>query len=235
MKPHDRAALEEERRFLLGSIRDLEREHAVGDVATADFNALRDGYVARTAAVLLELNSETTTAQSESRRPWHQLIAVVAITLVVAVGLGIFVARSAGQRLPGQGLTGGQPADEVAVYLAEGRRLMNVGQRNESLIAYEQALELEPSNVEAITYAAWLGVLTAVDANGVQLGIQQLADATQLDETYADPHCLLALAVANFAGQRDNELVQREAQACADLNPPADMRPLIDELLATSP
>jgi tetratricopeptide (TPR) repeat protein len=44
--------LEEERSFLLRSIEDLDREHAVGDLSDADHTVLRDGYVARTAALL---------------------------------------------------------------------------------------------------------------------------------------------------------------------------------------
>ena len=55
MNPDDLAELEEERRFLLTSIRDLEREHEAGDVDEHDFTTLRDGYVARAAAVLLSL------------------------------------------------------------------------------------------------------------------------------------------------------------------------------------
>ena len=43
----DPRELEEERRFLLASIRDLDREREAGDVDDADFTALRDGYVAR--------------------------------------------------------------------------------------------------------------------------------------------------------------------------------------------
>ena len=43
MNPDDLAELEEERRFLLTSIRDLEREHEAGDVDEHDFTTLRDG------------------------------------------------------------------------------------------------------------------------------------------------------------------------------------------------
>ena len=228
--------LDEERRFLLGSIRDLEREHEVGDVAPDDCHALRDGYVARTAAVLREIEGdESAQASPPPSRRWGRRLAIVVATLAVAIALGIFVARSAGQRLPGQSLTGGQPADEVAVQLAEGRRLMNVGQVVDSLVVYERVQQLEPGNVEAITYVAWLNVLiadAAGDAAGVQEGIGQLAEATTLDETYADPHCLLALALHNFIGDSDPVLVQREAEACLALNPPADMVSLIEEFVS---
>ena len=38
------AALEEERRFLLRSLNDLEREHDAGDVDDLDYQSLKDGY-----------------------------------------------------------------------------------------------------------------------------------------------------------------------------------------------
>ena len=225
--------LNEERRFLLGSIRDLEREHEVGDVAPDDFYALRDGYVARAAAVLREIDGDEVGQESPRARSWVRRLVIVAATLAVAIALGIFVAQSAGQRLPGQSLTGGQPADEVAVQLAEGRRLLNLRQFDESVAVYEHVQQLEPGNIEATTYLAWLSVLTADDvgdAVGVQKGIRLLAEATRLDETYADPHCLLAIALHNFTGDSDPTLVQSEAEKCLALNPPADIVPLIEEL-----
>ena len=54
--PDRLAELEEERRFLLRSLDDLEREHDAGDVDEHDFATLRDGYVARAAAVLREID-----------------------------------------------------------------------------------------------------------------------------------------------------------------------------------
>ena len=231
----NREELEHERWFLLNSIRDLEREHEVGDVAADDFQALRDGYVARAAAVMREIETGEDSRQPVRGRSWGRRLAIVAATLAVAIAVGLFVAQSAGQRLPGQGLTGGQPADQVAVQLAEARRLLNFGDLANSQLAYDRVLQLEPSNVEAATYAAWLEVLSADaagDAAGVQEGIRLLAEASTLDETYADPHCLLAVALHNFTGESDAALVRREVDACLALDPPADMIPLIEGLAA---
>ena len=50
------AELEEERRFLLRSLADLEREHDAGDIDDADYATLRDGYTVRAAAVLREID-----------------------------------------------------------------------------------------------------------------------------------------------------------------------------------
>jgi hypothetical protein len=226
--------LQEQRRFLLESIRDLEREHEVGDVAADDFAALRDGYVARAAAVMREIDGQTAKSTAPPRK-WGRRLGIVAATIAVAVALGIFVAQSAGQRLPGQSLTGGQPADEVAVQLAEGRRLLHLEAYADSRAVYLRVQELEPGNVEAVTYLAWLSVLMADEAGdteGVQEGLRLLAEATTLDETYADAHCLLAIALHNFTGDSDAELVQREAATCLALDPPADMVPLIEEISA---
>ena len=169
------AELEEERLFLLNSIRDLDREREVGDVTSDDFDALRDGYVARAAAVLREIDGGHGSKVSAPARNWNRRLAIIGLTLVVAVGLGVFVARSAGQRLPGQGLTGGQPADEVAVQLAEGRRLMNLGHFDDSGLVYERVLQLEPDNIEARTYSAWIDLLVAVDSAAVQESLTALS------------------------------------------------------------
>ncbi|MDO9173770.1 MAG: hypothetical protein Q7V62_03130, partial [Actinomycetota bacterium] len=126
MNPDRLAELEEERRFLLASIRDIEREHEVGDVETDDFRTLRDGYVARAAAVMREIDDgRSALPPKPARSPWRT-VAMIGATLLVAVGLGVFVAQSAGQRLPGQSLTGGEQADEVAVKLVEARQALGV-------------------------------------------------------------------------------------------------------------
>ena len=52
MNPDRLAELEDERRFLLRSLRDLDAEHAAGDVDDHDYATLRDGYTKRAADVL---------------------------------------------------------------------------------------------------------------------------------------------------------------------------------------
>ena len=50
------ATLEEERRFLLRSLTDLEREHDAGDVDDLDYETLKDGYTFRAARVLRQID-----------------------------------------------------------------------------------------------------------------------------------------------------------------------------------
>ncbi|MEI7547082.1 MAG: hypothetical protein WCK21_03350 [Actinomycetota bacterium] len=233
MNPDRLAELEEERTFLLRSIRDIEREHAAGDVDATDYRTLRDGYVARAAAVLREIEDGRSSLVPRRPQAWWRRVAIIGGTLVVAIALGLFVARSAGQRLPGQSLTGGKPADKVAIELANARRSMGSDPKA-SLEAYARVLAIEPDNVEATTYAAWLKILTGNQAKDQQIirdALGELQHAIELDPTYADPHCFLAVAAARFLDPVDPTLGVREGLACLDANPPAMMKPQIEQLV----
>jgi hypothetical protein len=233
MNPDRLAELEEERAFLLTSIRDIEKEYAVGDVDDDDYRTLRDGYVARAAAVLREIDDGKAALPPKQQRPLWRRIAVPMATLGVAVVLGVAVSQYAGQRLPGQTLTGGQPADKVSQLLAQGRSLLSSDPTG-AVAAYQRVLELEPDNVEARTYSGWLVVLNgqqADDDEQIRQGIELLKEAAALDATYADPHCLLAVANGRFLATPDVETAKEQGQLCLDANPPRDMVPMIQGLL----
>lgn len=229
MNPDQLAELEEQRRFLLRSITDLDREHQFGDVDDQDYATLRDGYTARAAAVLRAI--ETGTAELPARRP--RRLAVVAAwvigTVLVASLAGWLVARTSGQRLPGQSITGALPGDEVAVKLAEARQLLGADPQ-QAVARYQQVLDLDPDNVEALTYLGWL-----VAQSGPSLaesGAELLRGAIKIDPTYADPHCFLAITSARFLEPTDPETGRREAQACLDNNPPSEMIAMIQGFIA---
>jgi hypothetical protein len=124
----DRAALIEERDFLLRSLRDLEAEHVVGDIGDVDYDNLRDDYTARAAAVLRTLagdglrsrngsaphpvvdpHGEATDpvreAAERSRRRWRTS-AIVGGILLVGVLAAWAVTASSGSRLANQPITG---------------------------------------------------------------------------------------------------------------------------------
>jgi tetratricopeptide (TPR) repeat protein len=234
VNPERLAELEEQRRFLLNSIRDIEREHEFGDVGDDDYQALHDGYVARAAAVMREIEDGRSSLLPKKPARWGRRIAIVGGTVAVAVALGLFVANSAGQRLPGQSLTGGQPADEVAIQLAEGRRLLGTDSAG-ARAAFERVLAIEPNNAEAATYSSYLLVIDgqkAGDQAGVRTGIAGLEAAAQLDDTYGDPHCLLAVSAGTFLDPIDEEMVTTQGALCLALDPPQDMVSMIEGLIA---
>jgi hypothetical protein len=233
MNPDRLAQLDEERSFLLASIRDLDREHEVGDVDDADYRTVRDGYVARAAAVLREIDEGRSALPARPDRPWWRRLVVPAVTVVVAVLLGMVVSHFAGQRLPGQTLTGGLPQDEVSTLLAQGRSMLN-GDTAGALAAYRKVLDIEPDNAEARTYTGWLVVLNgrqADDQTQIAQGVELLRAAADLDPLYADPHCLLAVASGRFLAPADAATAKAEGERCLASSPPADMVPMIKGLL----
>ena len=224
MNPDQLAELEEERRFLLRSITDLDREHLYGDVDDNDYRTLRDGYTARAASVLRAIeDGHVEVSQPRPRRP-RVFIAWIVGTLLVACVAGWLVARTSGQRLPGQAITGGLPGDEVAQKLAEARQLLGVNPQ-QAIIRYQQVRELDPNNAEALTYMGWL--IAQSGTSTAAAGAEFLRGAIKIDPTYADPHRFLAITSADYLQPPDLDTARSEAQACLDNNPPAQMVQLV--------
>ena len=113
------AELEEERRFLLRSLDDLDRERAAGDVDEVDYRALRDGYTSRAAAVIREIEADRRHVIAPRTPIRWKRVAVITLCLVGFGALaGWLVARSSGQDVP----TANQPVganDQVAQLLAQ--------------------------------------------------------------------------------------------------------------------
>jgi len=228
VNPDQLAELEEERRFLLRSITDLDREHLYGDVDDNDYQTLRDGYTARAASVLRAIDDgHVEVSQPRPRRP-RVFVAWIVGTLLVACVAGWLVARTSGQRLPGQAITGGLPGDEVAQKLAEARQLLGVNPQ-QAIIRYQQVRELDPNNAEALTYMGWL--IAQSDTSTAAAGAEFLRGAIKIDPTYADPHCFLAITSADYLQPPDLGTARTEAQACLDNNPPAQMVQLVQSFI----
>src|SRR5215218_4717072 len=225
--PDRLAELEDERRFLLRSLRDLDAELAAGDVDATDYATLRDGYTKRAADVLRSIEEGRAALPPKRSGRWRRNVLAAALVAVVAIGAGILVARTAGQR---------SPAD-TATLLAQARTMFGVDARQASDL-YRRVLDADPTNVEALTYQAWLIYVNSVGANdelrqqAVETARQQLTRAVQVDPAYADPHCFLAV----FALRVDGDAAASQAQTdrCLQLDPPALIRGLMQQLTAPS-
>ena len=236
MNPDQRADLEAERRFLLRSLDDLERERNVGDVDDDDYTTLRDGYVSRAAAVLRELeDGRRLLTQSAPKRQGRTVLIVVA---VVALGLlaGWLLARESGQRLPGQVATGGSIGDRPAALLSQARAL-GLNNPMVTLELYDRVLGLDPDNVEALTYRAWILALVSAGASPDVLNAAlarsraDLAEAIRLDETYADAWCFAGI-LGLRAGDSEAEVRSRLAR-CLEAQPPGEVRTLVEDVVAS--
>ena len=243
MNADERGRLVEEREFLLTSLDDLERERAAGDVDDADYKTLRDSYVARAAAIIrrLEERDEVPVAQEGNALRTRPTRAIVwsALVLVVAALAGLFVARQSGERLPGQGMTGGSSDGSVSSLLVQARSV-GMADTPKALDLYSQVLAIEPDNVEALTYFGWFTVLSAtsdqtsedaVVRERFQSGLLLIRQATVSDPTYPDAHCFLGISFYRFL--QDAEAAQPEVRACLDSNPPAEVKSLVEGLAAS--
>ena len=247
LDPDALAALEEERDFLLRSLDDLEREHDAGDVDDTDYAELKDDYTARAARVLRAIDDRRVLAASTaSSRSWGRTAGVLVLVGVLALGVGWFVFRDAGTRAPGQGLSGDARQDSANLVLqaqqatGQARAALQEGDTSgaldsfqQAIKAYSKALELSPSNVEALTYRAWVLHNVAggsTSAQAVQLDQEAMAgldDAVATDGTYADARVFRAVLLTNL-GQF--AAAQADLDAIDTTQIPSFMTSTVDEL-----
>lgn len=234
MNPDALAALEEERRFLLRSLADLEREHDAGDVDEDDYRELRDGYTARAAATLRAIESGKAALGPKPPVDWRRrAIGAVAVVALIAVVWWALAASSA-QRLPGQQISGLDPRDDIEVLLSQARSLQTTDPASAADI-YALVLEEDSDNAEALTYRGWTLALSSVGLTDqaeapsiLDEAVQSLVAAIEVDRTYADPYCFLGIVQYRFFGEAETALPFIEG--CLSAGPPADVRGLVEGL-----
>jgi hypothetical protein len=232
MDPDRLARLEAERRYLLGSLRDLDAEHAVGDVDDEDYATLRDGYVTRAAAVLDEIEKGRAALPGPPPRPWGRRVVTVVAVIALAVAAGWWVAADSGQRLPGQVATGGLPEDSPTALLSQAR-VAGPADPEAAIELYGRVLDLDPDNVEALTYRAWLSSLVAAETEAaVDPGQarEDLERAMEIDPRYPDAICFAGILAVRTGG--GDEVARERLEGCLAARPPAEVRGLVENVLA---
>ncbi|MGI9645064.1 MAG: hypothetical protein ACR2O6_07125, partial [Ilumatobacteraceae bacterium] len=230
------AELEEERRFLLRSLTDLEREHDAGDVDDGDYETLRDGYTVRAADVLRQIEAGRANLPAARPRRRGRVALVVGALLVGAIGLGAVLASSWGERGAGQEIPGFTPGDDARTVLASARQALRNGDFDVANSLFGRVVEVERErgvdNPEAIAYFGWtLALLTRNDPDPVRSEQRldasrlALAQAIEIDPDYADPYCFLAIIEHSF---RDDPVAALpRVERCEASNPPADVADLV--------
>lgn len=161
--------LEQEREFVLASLRDLEREHDAGDLSDDDYRALHDRYTARAAQVLRALEAEAPAAPRPARRARRRRrwLLVTGLVCLAVAGLVLGLAAVVAPRLPGQAATGSPrlgAGQAVAEELAQAETLDGEGQTAKALALYQQVLQREPHQPEAAAEAGWIEFTSGVAA-----------------------------------------------------------------------
>jgi tetratricopeptide (TPR) repeat protein len=226
--------LEEQRDFLLRSLDDLEREREAGDVDDADYAALKDDYTARAAAVLRAIEAGRLTPAPEARRRSVTRSVVVGLGVVAfAVLAGTLLAQAVGRRDAGEVATG-DIRQSVTEKLNEAGRRGSSGDMAAAIDLYDEVLQDDPGNAEALTYKGWMLTLSGEPSDG----LTALLDAATANPTYPDVHAFLAIVFFRngLVQQASNELDRLDA-----LDPPpaiakltAGLRAQVDAALAGS-
>ncbi|MGE3835964.1 MAG: c-type cytochrome biogenesis protein CcmI [Acidimicrobiia bacterium] len=216
--PDELARREEQRQFLRRSLADLDRELAAGDLDGADHAALAEDYRRRLADVDAEVARGRLALPAARRRPARAVAAVVLVG-VVALGAGLAVAAGAGGRRPGDTITGSVPQTTLG-RLTEAARLANEGKVTAALEVFDQILEDDPANVEALGERGLLLVSSGFAAESqalVDRGLASIEEAIRVRP--ADPRARFYLGLTlRLLEQPD---AAAEAFATALANDPA--------------
>lgn len=233
LDPDALAALEEQRDFLLRSLDDLEREHDAGDVDEIDYLALKDDYTARAASTIRAVeDGKASFASARSRRHPARTLAVASVVVLVAVLTGVVMAQASGRRSGSDSLTG----DIDASVRSQVRDCIAEETTAEDPIAvlecYDEVLQLDPDNVQALTYRGWFLARTAFQAGdqGAELldsAAALLDEAIDTDPGFADAHVFRAV-IHDRRGETDEALAQLDAFDALDA--PAEAQQLADSL-----
>lgn len=252
--------LEEERDHLLQSFEDLDRELAEGDIEEADYDALKEDYTARTAAVLRaiedagparsrraastpesgsasESETEATPGGGSRGFPKRARIAVAALAVAALVAVsGVLVSRSAEQRRPGEAATGDiaatGPTGDVAQGLATARQLREGGQTLAAIRTYDEVLAMDAKQPEALAYRGWLVRQAGAQAGNAELVNKGLEYADRA--VAADPSYPWAhffRGLILYEDKRDPAAAVPELRAFLEAGPPPAMVPAVQEVL----
>ena len=230
------AELEEERRYLLRSLTDLEKEHDAGDVDDLDYQTLKDGYTVRASDVLRQIEAGRGELPPRPPRRWSRIIAVTAAVVVASVAVGFVLAGAWGERSSGQEITGLTPGDESRILLTNARDAMGQGDFQLANSLFGRVIEMERDrgreNAEALAYFGWtLALLTRQNPtsrttrNGSTPPGSHLGQAAEMEPDYADPQCFLAIIEFQFRG--DAEAALPHIEKCEASNPPAEVGSLV--------
>ena len=179
------------------------------------------------AVVVVMLRSDRRPAQAGAepsmatrRRRWRNAVVWTVAVAVVAGAAGLLVARSSGSRSTDGSITG-----EIRVttreLIFEAQRRLGEGDMEGAIAAYDEALELQPSSAEALTYRGWL----TSRRGDLDSAVEYLDDAIAVDPAYPDARLFRAIVALD---QGDGSAAALELAAFDSLDPP----PYAEELLA---
>jgi len=211
----------EQRDFLLKSLDDLEVEFDAGDLDTADYHNLKADYTRRAADTIRKIEAQQA-AEQATTTSWGRVAAWVAGVVIVAGFAGFLLAQFSGSRSPGGSITGDIRVSNREL-LFEAQQTFGSGDLPGAVEIYDQVLEMQPSNVEALTYKGWLTRLQG-DANSAKL---LLDDAVAIDPAYPDARVFSAVVAMDLG---EPEVADSHLKVFDTLDAPPFVSQLVDSM-----
>jgi tetratricopeptide (TPR) repeat protein len=237
--------IEDERDFLLDSLRDLEAEHDAGEIADEDFARLRDEYTVRAAHALRAagapdalraagapdaLRAARAAGEPEPpRRRSPRALALITLGVVaVAATAGVLVAQSSGERVAGRPITGVAPPTVPPDDLTRARQLFSERRYLDALKLYDKVLAGQPNNVEALAYRGWL-LFQASPEQFTDRALDSLDRAVLVEPSFPDAHFFRGWVLHH--GKGDPAAAVPEYRAFIATDPPAEFRQRVEQEL----
>lgn len=234
--------LEEERRFLLRSITDLDREHEAGDVDDVDYQTLRDDYTSRAATVMRAIEAGRAALPAPRKFSGRRLAVGLTVSAVLAGVIFLVLKRSVEDDAPAAASATTvavalcpPTTDDINTLLVDGRTALGSDVRC-ALDLFKRVIDLDPTNVEATTYLGWVIAFDAMSSGmqGEELvargtaALQLIDRARELDPTYPDAQCFTAIIRFRFLDDAAGAKDPLERCRAGDL--PAEVAPLVEQL-----
>lgn len=148
------------------------------------------------------------------------LAVTAAVIAVAAVAAGVLVARYSGSRAAGDSITG-EIRRTSRELLFEAQQTVVAGDIAAAIAVYDEVLELQPSNVEALTYRGWL----TARSGDLDRAAAYLEEAIAVDPDYPDAHLFRSLVALD---QGEIERAEAELAVFDASDPPPFARSLIE-------
>ncbi|HJM27773.1 MAG: hypothetical protein QF596_05175 [Acidimicrobiales bacterium] len=142
-----------EKLFLLQSLKDLDTELARGEISPVDHASLTRNYSKRLVRLTQVVDGkQNKTRPNQKRKTWLWVFFLISVATISGFAISI----SSGERTSSEGMTG-SVRQSVVTKLSQAQQLFSDQSRwPEAIDLYDQILEQQPSNSEALTYRSWL-------------------------------------------------------------------------------
>ncbi|MEM9713201.1 MAG: tetratricopeptide repeat protein [Actinomycetota bacterium] len=183
-----REILEQRRDSLLLRLDELEADHLAGELGDDEFGALHDDTTRQAATVLRRLDGQVRRDDRAGGRVRRLRWLTAAGVVVVGVIAGVLVARTSGERLDGQTITGEQIERSSTALLTQAQGEIQAGEPLAALELIDEVLARDGDDADARALRGQ--ILIAVPDEGLfAQGIDELDRALALDPEH--PEALL--------------------------------------------